>query len=273
MPIIREPIAAGSYYPIDKERLVKIIETSMLKRGGNKVEGRIIGAILPHVEYVYSDFYASVYSKVESGNFVIIGTNHLKIGSKFATLKEGIWKTPLGEIVVDSRFASFLLEKNKFLDFDLISHNSEYSIEVQIPFLQYKLGNNFKIVPILIHHDHENLFDFCVKLGESLAEFARKERETWTFVATSNLSISAKGLVEEVDNYLISSILKMDEVEFFDRVRRSDSMVCGCYPIICLLRALKNVGAKKAALLKYSALEGILPDHTKVVGCASVIFT
>lgn len=273
MPIIREPIAAGSYYPIEKEKLLKVIEVSTLKYEKEKFGEKILGAISPHVEYIYSDFYASVYSKISGGDFVIIGPNHLNIGSKFATVKEGIWKTPLGEILVDSRFASFLLEKNKFLDFDLISHNNEYSIELQIPYLQYKFGSNFKIVPILIQCDYEDLFDLCIKLGESLADFIQKEKNKWTLIATSNLSTSAKSLAEDVDNYLISSILKMNETEFFERVKESNSNVCGYYPIICLLHALKKLGAKKATLLKYAALEGITPDYTKVVGCASIIFT
>ena len=116
----------------------------------------------------------------------------------------------------------------------------------------------------------DNLFEQAKLLGNELGNFAKKNG--WTIIATSNFSTLPKNLAEETDNYLISSILKLDEDEFFERIIETNSGVCGYYPIISLICAMKKLGAKQGLLLKYAALENIHPDPLKAVGCASIIF-
>ena len=270
--LVRAPIAAGSYYSLEKERLLKEIEVSFFGKNGPKEikEEKVLGVISPHIEYAYGYFYAWSYHKVKKSNFIIIGTNHLSNTSNFSIAKKGIWKTPLGGVLVDEKSANEISERVSFLEFDMISHNNEYSIEVQLPFLQYKFNNDLKFVPILIKSTQENFFEQARFLGSEIGDFAKKGN--WTIIATSNFSILPKKLTEETDNYLISSILKLDENEFFERIIETNSGVCGYYPIISLICAMKKVKAKKGLLLKYSALENVHPDPLKAIGCASIIF-
>lgn len=271
--IIREPIAAGSYYSLEKGKLIKEIEFSFFGEDGPKEirEEKIAGVISPHIEYIYGYFYAWSYFRIKKSNFLILGVNHLRTGSSFSIAKKGIWKTPLGEILIDEKNADEIVKKIEFLDFDILSHNNEYSIEVQLPFLQYKFKNEFKFIPILIKSDHEDLFDQSRFLGEVLGKFLKKN-EDWALIATSNFSALPKKLAEETDDYLISSILKLNEEEFFEKIKETNSGVCGYYPIISLICAMKELKIKNTSLLKYSAVEGIHPDPLKAIGCASIIF-
>lgn len=271
MVIIRAPIAVGNYYSLDKSNLIKEIETAF-KLGPKEMENkRIVGIIVPHIPYQFGYFYAWAYSTIKKSNFILLGPNHLKIGAKVAIVKEGIWKTPLGEVLIDSKIANDLMKKCNFLEFDILPHNDEYCLEVQLPFLQYKFGSDFKIVPILMQNEIEDLFRISKILGENLASILKKD-ENWAIIATSNFSTAPKPLVEETDNYLISSILKMDGNEFYERIKEVASDVCGSLPIISLITAMKNLGIKKVSLLKYEAIEGVHPDPLKAIGCASITF-
>jgi AmmeMemoRadiSam system protein B len=78
------------------------------------------------------------YHISESGNlgvFIIAGPNHSGLGSLVATVVDYIWETPLGEIEIDSGLAKAIARNSSYLDIDDIPHESEHSIEVQIPFL------------------------------------------------------------------------------------------------------------------------------------------
>jgi AmmeMemoRadiSam system protein B len=65
----------------------------------------------------------------------------------------GNYETPLGEVKVNLEICNELIKSNKIFSFVPDAHKTEHSIEVQLPFLQYHLKNDFQIVPIVIGFD------------------------------------------------------------------------------------------------------------------------
>ncbi len=80
-------------------------------------------------------------------------------------MREGIWKTPLGKVEIETSVAEEILKDSHYLEEDFLAHQYEHSLEVQIPFLQV-LSSDFKIIPIIISGgDGKNL----MAIGEEIA--------------------------------------------------------------------------------------------------------
>src|SRR4030042_2302873 len=141
---LRPPMFAGTFYNLSPDMLRKEIE-SCFRIKQKHLKKKIKAAIVPHAGYMYSGSVAAhTYSMMEKTNCVILGTNHSGMGSDFALMKRGLWKTPLGEVAIDEGMADKLMKECNLIEHDTIPHENEHSIEVQLPFLQYKFGDYFK---------------------------------------------------------------------------------------------------------------------------------
>jgi hypothetical protein len=274
---IREPVAAGYFYDSSKDSLTKQIENIFKHKFApkKKEEKEFHVCIVPHAGYAYSGSVAAhVYAKIKEGNYIIIGPNHYGFGSTFALMKKGLWKTPLGLINIDENLANKILEECNFVEYDVIPLEKEHSIEVQLPFLQYRFGSDFKFVPISILNEvaSDTFLENCRLLGKALAKIVEKEK--LTIIATSDFShYVPHELAKKIDRYLIKSIVKMDEKEFFDRVNEKKASACGFGPIAVAISVAKGLKCKKGELLSYRTSGDITSDYSSVVGYASIIFS
>lgn len=275
--LIREPVVAGSFYNLTKDSLIEQIENIFKHKFApkRKEEKEFPVCIVPHAGYTYSGSIAAhVYTKIKEASYIIIGPNHYGLGSEFALMKKGLWKTPLGLISVDENFANKILEECKFVEYDVIALEKEHSIEVQLPFLQYRFGSDFKFVPISIINEFANdsFLDKCKLLGKALSKIVGKGE--WIIVATSDFShYIPHESAKKIDKYLIEPILKLNEKEFFDRVNEKKASVCGFGPIAVAITVAKNLKCKKGELLSYRTSGDITLDFSSVVGYASIIFS
>jgi len=144
----REAAVAGQFYPGSSSELRKMI-SEMVDEKATKEDA--IGLIMPHAGYIYSGNVAgATISRVKiKGTCIIMGPNHTGIGKPFSIMTAGTWKTPLGNVKIDSELAKRVLANSKFLSEDSLAHISEHSIEVQLPFLQY-FNKDIQIVPIIL---------------------------------------------------------------------------------------------------------------------------
>jgi hypothetical protein len=260
--------------------LKKQVESSFRHKLGPKEMKKqtMVAAVVPHAGLDYSGPVAAwVYSRIEPANYIIIGPNHNGLGSQFALMKTGLWKTPLGEIVVHESMAQKLLDNCKLLDYDVLAHQYEHSAEVQLPFLQYRFGNDFKFVPIAVMNEFadDTLLDACKKIGKEIAGVVKKEKkEKWILIAASDFShYVTQEKARKVDGACIKSILKMDEKDFFAKVNEKQASICGYGAIAIIIAAAKELGAKKAELLKYATSGEVSGDVDAVVGYASIVFS
>ena len=276
--IVRSPAVAGMFYHLNQEMLRKQIKSCIdHKLGPKKIkEEKFIAAVVPHAGYPYSGPVAAwTYSKIPKCNYIILGPNHSGLGSTFGLMKEGVWKTPLGSANIEDKTAKKLLENCKLLEYDILSHEPEHSIEVQLPFIQYRFGEDFNFIPICVMNESPS-FDFleeCRFVGKSIAEVIKKEKKKWIIIASSDFShyIPYENAYS-IDNYVIDAILKLNEKDFFARLQEKNASVCGFGPIAIAMIAAKELGAKKGELLKYATSGDITGDKGAVVGYSSIIF-
>ncbi|MDI6798487.1 MAG: MEMO1 family protein [Candidatus Aenigmarchaeota archaeon] len=279
MIVLREPTVAGTFYNLDAESLKKQINYCFSHKLGPKSmkKQKVIAAVVPHAGYVYSGPIAAwTYSKLDKANFIILGPNHSGMGARFALMKSGLWKTPLGEVVINEDVAEKLAKECKILEYDVLAHQYEHSIEVQLPFLQFKFGDDFKFVPICVLNEFadDTLLESCRLIGKGIASVIKKQKEKWVVLASSDFShYVPQEIAEKTDKTMIRSILKLDEKEFFQKINEKSASLCGFGPIAIAMIAAKELGSKKAELLKYASSGDVTQDFASVVGYASIIMT
>lgn len=266
--MIRRPVVAGQFYPQTEASLRKML-SGLIDPASEKQDA--IGVIMPHAGYVYSGQVAGLtISKVELKKTVIIlGTNHTGSGERFGIMTSGSWMTPLGEVKIDTEIACSILKEGSLLKEDTLAHLQEHSIEVEIPFLQY-LKNDIKIVPISVSPQAE--LSECQRLGEDIANGFKKIGRSGLFMASTDMThYESEEIAREKDRLAIDAIMDMSEEKLFNVVKEKDISMCGLSAACGLISVCKNLGAKKAGLVKYQTSGDISGDYSSVVGYAGMI--
>ena len=210
---------------------------------------------------------AWTYSRLGKSNFIILGAAHKPIKTQFVMMQEGFWKTPLGELVIDVKMANRIADLSDLINYDAVPHETEHSVEVQMPFLQYMFGNDFKFVPILIYNQFadDNFLNTCNAVGGAIADAIKSSKDKWSIIATSDLTSRKK-----FDNKIIGHILKLRGEEMFSVLKETETKICGFGGIATAIAAAKNLNAKNSKLLKYAKASEISPTEAQA-GYASII--
>lgn len=276
---VRTPAVAGMFYPKEKNELKTAIHDCFLHHfGPGKIpptqdNEKILGIISPHAGYMYSgpvatnSFYSISSQRPEL--VIITGPNHYGIGCNVAVMKEGIWKTPLGEVEVDSECAVEINKIFQDIELDFFSHTRDHSLEVQIPMLQEIYSHKFKILPIiLINQDYQT----AKKVGSAIAKIA-KMRKTMIVGSSDFTHYEENNFAHKQDYALIEPILNLDLDEFYKVLQEKQVSACGYGAIASTMIACKELGAKKGRLLKYATSGDVTGDGSSVVGYASIVFS
>ncbi|MDW8048785.1 MAG: AmmeMemoRadiSam system protein B [Nitrososphaerota archaeon] len=278
---MRNACVSGSFYSGSPQSLRRQIEECFKHEFGpgsiptvNK-DGprRIVGLMSPHAGYMYSGPVAAyAYHRLALDGLievaVILGPNHTGLGSGVAMMEEGVWRTPLGDVEIDTGLARQIRRVCGIIDIDESSHIYEHSIEVQLPFLQYLYGSSFKIVPIcFMMQDLET----CRDVGESLAE-SLNDRNAVVIASTDLTHYEPQRVAYGKDMKALNAALKLDEELFYSIIQENRVSACGYGPVTAMIRSVKRMGAGKAELLAYKTSGDITGDTSAVVGYASMVF-
>jgi len=235
---------------------------------------RIVGLICPHAGYMFSGPVAAhaYYELALDGEpdlIVALGPNHTGYGSALAIMNEGSWRTPLGDVEVDSETASKIVREAKIIDVDESAHRLEHSIEVQLPFLQYLYDSRFKIVPIcFLMQDMQSAREVGQAISKTLVN------KNAVIIASSDMThYEPQDRAMKNDTMALKAVEAMDEAKFYSTVESRGITACGYGPIVALITAAKASGAKEAKLLCYNTSGDVTGDYSSVVGYAAVSFT
>jgi len=280
---IRPAAVAGSWYAGTPNRLRNQIEEVFTHRLGpgslpqivKEGPRSVVGLVVPHAGYMASGPVAAhaYYHLAKDGKpdvIVIFGPNHTGRGSALSIMNEGFWRTPLGDVEIDSETADRILQASSIIDVDEMAHVYEHSIELQLPFLQYLYGSDFKFVPVcFLMQDLES----SREVGKATAK-ALKGKNALVIASSDMTHDEPQETAEKKDGLAIEAALKMDEELYYSTVESYAISTCGYGPTIAAITAAKELGAKKAKLLCYKTSGDIFGDyHSRIVGYASIAFT
>jgi MEMO1 family protein len=267
--MLRLPAVAGQFYPGNPKELSAAIERYTEQNGHTKVKAR--ACLVPHAGYMYSGVVAgAVFARLAlPKKILLLGVRHYPRGEALAILSEGAWRTPLGDIPIDTPLASALRKACPLLREDSVAHSREHSLEVELPFLQV-LTPGFSFVPLAVGTLH---YAELKETGEGIAQVLEQAQEDILIVTSSDMNhYEADDLTRRKDRKAIDCLLKLDPAALYDTCRRDEISMCGLGPAVAMLTAMNRLGVSKAELARYATSGDVSGNRDEVVGYAGMIF-
>ena len=279
---VRQPAMAGSWYPANPDSLRDMIRVFMDSASvdPSQIGGRILGLIAPHAGYIYSgpvaaySFKALMIDKERyKGNTVIlIGFAHRPPNWEgISVWSTGAWDTPLGRVFIDEELARKILAYSPMIQDRRDVHLGEHSLELEVPFLQYALDNDFKLVPIAFSHqtiaEVETLVNALLSAGIDW-------NKTFIVVSTDMSHYHPYDEAVRIDRKTLEYVLADDVEGLINWIPQSGGPFCGYAGVLTLMTLAPKIGADKIVLLKYANSGDIQPSTMAhgVVGYCAVAF-
>jgi AmmeMemoRadiSam system protein B/AmmeMemoRadiSam system protein A len=279
---VRQPAVAGTFYPADPVELKKQLASFFNNVEDRKTNENIAAIVVPHAGYVFSgQVAATAYAKLDPektwSHIFLIGTSHQMQLNGASVYNLGDFKTPLGIVKVDTELANRLISENKLFKSAPEAHDREHSLEVQLPFLQYRLKKPFTIVPIIIGTQSAPT---CKKIAEILAPYFTSDN---LFVISTDFShypsysdavkyddITGKAISTNSPELFVQALLGNDK----KNVPGLATSCCGWSSVLTMLYISSGNPDIKVGHVKYMN-SGDTPygDKEKVVGYHSFILT
>ncbi|MBI5888410.1 MAG: AmmeMemoRadiSam system protein B [Deltaproteobacteria bacterium] len=266
--MLRKPAVAGQFYPGSALQLEKAVKGCLIDAPKEKA----VAAISPHAGYIYSGHVAgALYSSIEiPDNIILIGPNHTGLGEMVSVMTDGEWETPLGIMKVNGALARMLLESSDIFSDDMAAHEREHSLEVQLPFI-YTLNKNASFVPITVMRAD---FDECSEMGLAIARVvAAYGKHTLILVSSDMNHYESDKTTRKKDELAIGRALALDASGLLQVTAQKGITMCGVIPAAIAIVAAKELGAKKARLVKYATSGETSGDYGHVVGYAGIVIS
>jgi AmmeMemoRadiSam system protein B len=274
---VRPAEVAGSFYPGNatelKNYLDQLISFEEKRRSHTISPKHIIGGIVPHAGYKYAAKEAIHFFKflkkynTPVDTFVIINPSHTGAKYEISLDTHEAWKTPLGNVQLDVDLMDFLN-----LPRSVDAQQGEHSAEVIIPYLQYFLDYDFKIVPITMRKQN---YKNARMLAEKLYKANEVKKKKIALIASTDFSHYEKPeLAFYNDNLVINRILENSIRGLYDTIRENKISVCGYGPIMTLMfySRMVQTNYKVEILARGNSSQRSDNDEELVVDYVSALF-
>ncbi len=239
----REPVVAGRFYSKSPEKLKSDIASYFQSATPYTPQGTVRAILAPHAGYVYSaQVAASAYNQLpqdaEYIRIILIGSSHHTSFNGASVYNRGHYITPLGKVEVDLELARELITNEKVFTFREDAHSSEHSLEVQLPFLQYRFGEKLKILPVVIA---TNSTKTCREIAQALKPFFNEKN---LFVISTDFShYPSYNDAKRIDSLTAEAITGNAPETFVNQLKENTSeaipnlhtSICGWTSVLTLL--------------------------------------
>ena len=280
---VREPAVAGQFYSEKAKQLTEEVEKYLDEAGDvSGVDPATVRAIMvPHAGHVFSGLVAAYgYKQLAGrkiGTAVIICNSHTTRFSGIAIDDSDAWRTPIGTVEVDHELGAKLVGADKAIKYNGRAHETDHTLEVQVPFLQTVIQGDFKVLPILFGNTddaayeklaallHENLNDNdIVIISTDMSHYPGYSDANR--IDKGTLGVIKSLDVEKLDEY----IKKIDE----ERILNEQTVICGVDGVKAAMTLAGLSGWDQAEVLKYSnsGETPLIGDKSRVVGYGAMAF-
>lgn len=271
---VRPPAVAGTWYPGTAGALAREVDT-YLQAAPDGPEGPVTALIAPHAGMLFSGAVAAHAYKAAAGrayeHVVLVGPSHYVAFDGIAACDEGAFATPLGYAPIDRELTECLLREPGIRALSP-AHAREHSLEMQLPFVQ-RLMPDARIVPLLMGFQSR---DTIAALAAALAAALRGRRAL--LVASSDLShYQDARTAEALDGRVTACVDACDPAallevfEAYPEHERGRYVACGGGPMIAVMTAARDLGARDARVLKYAHSGEVSGDYEAVVGYLAAV--
>ena len=292
-PVVRPATQANRFYDGNAQRLSQEVDSFLALYRGSADSRRVAALIVPHAGYYYSgNVAASAYMALNPKQlykriFLLGPSHHEWLDGASVNTEADYYATPLGNVKVDRETGMALTttDGTDLTDFDSAkdservffyraeAHDREHCLEVQLPFLQRRLGDVPPIVPIIIS---TNDFQKLSRMAEALKPYFTDEN---LFVISSDFShYPTYEDAYEADGKTVKAIESGDVGQFIAAIeenarsgkRNLATSACGEFAIITLMLMLDGTYEVKHLMYQNSGDIGDT-DHSRVVGYHSFV--
>ncbi len=262
---VRPSPIAGTWYEGNKETLARVVDNFLNNAQLPALDGEVIGVIAPHAGHQYSGAVAgyafAVIKELKPDLVAVISPFHNYSNHPLLTTAHDAYGTPLGRIEVDK---SAMAELSSHLDIPItpVFADKEHSLEIELPFLQRALNNEFKLLPIMIRAQE---VDVAKKLGLALAKVLKDKNAL--LVASTDLShFYDQTTANMLDAEMLKRFESFDPESIFEAEHTGKAFACGHAAVAAVLWASRELGANKVQILRHATSGDVTGDFTSVVG-------
>ncbi|MCK5703393.1 MAG: AmmeMemoRadiSam system protein B [Cyclobacteriaceae bacterium] len=272
---IRSSIFAGSFYPNEAAEISSLLNQIILseeKRITKEIElKQIIGGIVPHAGYNYSAneavhfFHFLKYYSESIDTFIIINPSHSGAKEEVSLDTHEKWNTPFGDVSLDSELMDFM-DIPRSSD----AQQQEHSTEVILPYLQFFLDYNFRIIPITMRRQS---YKCSRSLAEKIYKANQVKRRKIVVIASSDFSHFVRpeeGFYN--DNLVINRILNNSIHGLYDTIHENNISVCGYGPIMTLMFYSRMINPTYSVEILARGNSSKYSNKKKVVDYVSALF-
>ena len=247
MPHIRHPVCADDrWYPRDAAQLRFLLDEFFANVSKSSPAGELVALIAPHAGYRFSGQTAAYsYAQIAGADYqrvVILGPSHFQDFGAQAVNRAEFFETPLGDVAVDAPLVQALTAQ---VPINMVAHEHEHSLEVQVPFLQRQL-KKFSLLPVMMSHPFYHfgvrVRNECETLAHALAPLSNEDT---LLVASSDLShLYNYDAVTYFDQGFENLILEYNIGALVDyMVNEGEPRACGDMAIVTTLMMAQLRGA------------------------------
>ena len=274
IPVVRPATQAGRFYEANPQRLSQEVDSFLSLHDGCKTHENVAALIVPHAGYYFSgNVAASAYmmlspQKTYKRIFLLGPSHQVWLDGASVNSEADYYATPLGQVKVDVETAQQLINADSVFFYRREAHDREHCLEVQLPFLQRRLGNVPPIVPIIIS---TNDFRQMRRMAEVLKPFFNDEN---LFIISSDFShYPSYEDACEVDARTGKAVESGDIAQFVEALHINAqsgkhhlaTSACGEFAIATLLMML-DMNYEVKHLMYQNSGDIDNHDHSRVVG-------
>lgn len=262
---LRPSPIAGIWYEANPKALAAGIDSYIENIQLPIFNGNIIGIIVPHAGHRYSgNVAAHAFAAIRNLTpdlIAVLSPFHSFAPYPLITTRHEAYSTPLGNIKVDQA-ALAELQNNLEIPVTSIANDKEHSLEIELPFLQRVLKNEFKLLPIMIRAQE---VEIAQKLGHALAQTLKDKNAL--IVASTDLShFYDQKTAKILDAEMLKRFESINPEAIFEAEQTGKGFACGHAAVASMLWAAREFGADKVQILKYATSGDVTGDHSSVVG-------
>lgn len=268
----RKPVFAGSFYPSSPIELKGLISKYLSDAEDVPVRGEIVSLVVPHAGYIYSGPVAAYsylkLAQMKPETVIVLALSHRARFNGASIIKDGVYDSPLGGIEIDSKITAGLLNNDLFA-YDSRIHDSEHSLEVQVPFIKSVL-DKAEMVPVIIGTVEINTIK---EIADELASAISSSGKKCAILISTDLShYHSYEQALDIDGRFISALESFDPEKVKLSIETESAEACGEGPILAGMYTSKFLGADRTSVLKYMNSGDTAGSRKEVVGYLSAAF-
>lgn len=273
---IRPSPIAGRWYPGEAARLAESVDNYINSALLPPIEGKVIGIIAPHAGHLYSGpvagFAFAALRGLNPALVVVISPMHHPYYQPLLTSSHAAYETPLGPVLLDQQ-ALLALDENvkEVLGFGLsaVRKDPEHSVEIELPFLQRALSNEFHLLPVMVRDQSARTTE---ALGHAIAKTVGDKNVL--LVASTDLShFYPQSVANALDAVLLHEVETFNPKGVLLADEEGRGFACGKGALAAMLWAARDLGANHVQMLHHATSGDVTGDFEQVVGYGSAVVT